>query len=199
MKFRYSHRVHVFAPYVRLSHHHHRCFASFLRKVQTPSPARASFSGNGSNSEGNSFLVPGATAATLLMLGVLHARRLYDDKKLEEAREKGIELEFRPDVKAKFLRMLPLRTISRLWGSLTSVELPIWLRPRVYRAWARAFHSNLEEANLPLEEYASLREFFARNLKEGSRPVDHDPCCLVTGESCGWYCFKIWRVGRIRG
>lgn len=31
---------------------------------------------------GDSFLVPGATAATLLMLGVLHARRLYDDKKV---------------------------------------------------------------------------------------------------------------------
>lgn len=31
---------------------------------------------------GNSFLVPGATVATILMLGALHARRLYDDKKV---------------------------------------------------------------------------------------------------------------------
>lgn len=31
---------------------------------------------------GDSFLVPGATVATLLMLGVLHARRMYDDKKV---------------------------------------------------------------------------------------------------------------------
>ena len=31
---------------------------------------------------GNIFLVPGATVATLLMLGALHARRLYDDKKV---------------------------------------------------------------------------------------------------------------------
>lgn len=31
---------------------------------------------------GNTFLVPGATVATLLMLGALHARRLYDDKKV---------------------------------------------------------------------------------------------------------------------
>lgn len=28
------------------------------------------------------FFVPGATAATIIMLGVLHARRLYDDKKV---------------------------------------------------------------------------------------------------------------------
>jgi len=31
---------------------------------------------------GDSFLVPGATVATILMLGVLHARRLYVDKKV---------------------------------------------------------------------------------------------------------------------
>lgn len=40
---------------------------------------------------------------------------------------------------------------------------------------------DLEEAQLPLEEYASLREFFVRKLKESSRPIDSDPYCLVTG------------------
>jgi hypothetical protein len=41
--------------------------------------------------------------------------------------------------------------------------------------------SDLEEAALPLEEYTSLKEFFARALKEGSRPINADPQCLVTG------------------
>lgn len=41
--------------------------------------------------------------------------------------------------------------------------------------------SDLEEAQLPLEEYASLREFFVRKLKEGSRPIESCPYCLVTG------------------
>lgn len=41
-------------------------------------------------------------------------------------------------------------------------------------------NSDLEEAQLPLEEYASLRDFFVRKLKEGSRPIDADPYCLVT-------------------
>ncbi|MCI40240.1 phosphatidylserine decarboxylase proenzyme, partial [Trifolium medium] len=36
-------------------------------------------------------------------------------------REKGIELEFQPDAKASFLRLLPLRSISRCWGQLTSM------------------------------------------------------------------------------
>jgi len=43
------------------------------------------------------------------------------------------------------------------------------------------FISDLEEAALPLEEYSSLQEFFVRALKEGSRPIDPDPKCLVTG------------------
>ncbi|PSS11543.1 Phosphatidylserine decarboxylase 1 alpha chain like [Actinidia chinensis var. chinensis] len=182
MKFRVSQRLPLVGHHTRNNHLYQQrlCFTSFLRKVQTTQPRASPNGGGSSNSKGNSFLVPGATAVTIVMLGALHARRLYDDKKLEEARDKGADLEFQPDVKATFLRLLPLRSISRFWGSLTSVELPIWFRPHVYRAWARAFHSNLEEAAKPLEEYASLREFFVRTLKEDCRPIDSDPCCLIS-------------------
>ena len=31
---------------------------------------------------GSAYLLPGATVATILMLGALHARRLYDDRKV---------------------------------------------------------------------------------------------------------------------
>ncbi|XP_027080818.2 phosphatidylserine decarboxylase proenzyme 1, mitochondrial isoform X2 [Coffea eugenioides] len=184
MKFRAAtQRLLLFAQAARHARNFHqqpRHFSTFFRKVQS-SAARASINGGGGGGRrGNSFFVPGATVGTVLMLGALHARRLYDDKKIEEAREKGIELEFHPDVKATFLSFLPLRTISRFWGFLTSVEYPIWLRPHVYKAWARAFDSNLEEAALPLEEYASLRHFFVRTLKEGCRPIDSDPCCLIS-------------------
>ena len=34
------------------------------------------------NFAGNPYLLPGATVATILMLGALHARRLYEDKKV---------------------------------------------------------------------------------------------------------------------
>ncbi|KAK9275009.1 hypothetical protein L1049_022267 [Liquidambar formosana] len=183
MRFRGFQRLPLLPYDARLSRLRHQRlhFTSFFRKLHN-TQARASINGGTSSSEGasNSYLVPGATVATILMLGTLHARRLYDDKKVEEAREKGIEFEFQPDVKASFLRLLPLRSISRFWGFLTSVEVPVWLRPHVYRAYARAFHSNLEETAKPLDEYASLREFFVRTLKEGSRPIDPDPRCLVS-------------------
>lgn len=184
MKFRAPQRIFILpstSSHLNSVRNHSRSFTSVFRRIRTPLQARASVGGgNGSSSQGDSYLVPGATVATLLMLGALHARRLYDDKKVEEARERGIEPEFKSDIKATFLRLIPLRLVSRCWGHMTNVELPIWLRPYVHRAWARAFHSNLEEVALPLDEYASLREFFVRSLKEGCRPIDPDLQCLVS-------------------
>lgn len=170
-----------------------RSFMNSLRGRDFKAAAGASQTGGGEG-DANQFLIPGATIATIVMLGVLHARRLYEDKKMEEAREKGIELEFLPDMKATFLKMVPLRSISRAWGLVTAVELPVWLRPFIYRSWARAFHSNISEAAQPLEEYASLREFFVRTLKEGSRPLDQDPKCLVSPVDG-----IILRVGQLKG
>jgi phosphatidylserine decarboxylase len=57
----------------------------------------------------------------------------------------------------------------------------MWARHYVYKGWARAFNSNLEEMSRPLEDYTSLREFFTRELKEGVRPLASGPACLVTG------------------
>ncbi|CAO2819473.1 unnamed protein product [Amaranthus hypochondriacus] len=186
MKFRVHRRFPAFNHFHRISNLNalqSRYFNSYLlKKIHTSSSARASFNGgnNSSNSNGNAYLLPGATVATILMLGALHARRLYDDRKVEEAKEKGVEPVFQPDAKASFLRLLPLRTISRVWGSLMSVELPVQVRPFLYKAWARAFHSNLEEVDLPLEEYPSMKDFFVRKLREGSRPIDKDPQCLIS-------------------
>ncbi|KAF7062654.1 hypothetical protein CFC21_069229 [Triticum aestivum] len=140
------------------------------------------------------FLLPGASAAVLLMLGVLHAKRMYDGKQLVERKEQGIEPEFSPDLKASFLRLLPLRSMSRVWGYLMEVEVPVFMRPAIYKAWARAFHSNLQEPALPLEEYPSLQAFFIRSLKEGSRPIDPDPNCLVSPVDG-----KVLRLGQLRG
>lgn len=114
------------------------------------------------------------------MLATLHARRLYDDSKLQQQRARGAEIQFSGDWKATFLLVLPLRFISRRWGEITSVELPLWLRSYVYSGWARAFHSNLDEASRPIEEYPSLRAFFTRKLKDGARPLEVGPSNLIS-------------------
>lgn len=78
-------------------------------------------------------------------------------------------------------RMLPQRTASRAFGCAASVPVPTFARKWIYGGWARAFQANLEEAELSMEEYRTLREFFARRLKPGSRAIeDAGPGGLVS-------------------
>uniref|UniRef100_A0A0E0K7I6 phosphatidylserine decarboxylase n=1 Tax=Oryza punctata TaxID=4537 RepID=A0A0E0K7I6_ORYPU len=152
-----------------------------------PSPHSQSHhaSANSGARQGN-FILPGATAATLVMFGILHARRMYEDQKVVERKEKGIEPEFSPDFKASAIAF-DVTFMGILDGS-------VFMRPAIYKAWARAFHSNLQEAAMPLEEYPSLQAFFIRSLKEGSRPIDADPNCLVSPVDG-----KVLRLGELRG
>lgn len=64
--------------------------------------------------------------------------------------------------------------MSRLWGYVNSLELPVWIRPYGFRLYAFAFGCNLDEVeHADLREYPSLGAFFYRRLKPGARPVDH--------------------------
>jgi len=68
--------------------------------------------------------------------------------------------------------------MSRVWGYVNSLELPIWFRPYGFRLYAFAFGCNLDEIEpSDLREYPSLGAFFYRKLKDGARPVD--PAILV--------------------
>ena len=66
---------------------------------------------------------------------------------------------------------LPLRNLSRVWGYLNSLELPVWFRPTGFRVYGRLFGCNLDEVVKELKEYTSLGDFFYRRLKDGVRPV----------------------------
>ena len=65
------------------------------------------------SSTGRVRLLPGATIATLLMLGTLHARRLYEQNKLDKKRLERRELEFEGGWKATFLQVLMFPNSSR--------------------------------------------------------------------------------------
>ncbi|CUA78175.1 phosphatidylserine decarboxylase [Rhizoctonia solani] len=70
------------------------------------------------------------------------------------------------------LAALPLRSLSRLWGALNTLELPVWMRPAGFKLYARIFGCNLDELKEPdLTKYASLGEFFYRELADGVRPI----------------------------
>ncbi|KAG6430800.1 hypothetical protein SASPL_108873 [Salvia splendens] len=246
--------------YNRIYLHRRFHFTTFLRSAR-PAQPQASFRGGANNSsgssQGNSFLVPGATVATILMLGALHVRRMYDDKQLqqfelssaklelkpdlknaklelsptfpssshplpshgyrereidgllsqrdhvaageqgeiEEAKAKGIESEFHPDVK-----ILEIATLALYFTILGLLD---WCGENFPFGYGHMYITHglelftlvyLEEAQLPLEEYASLREFFVRKLKESSRPIDSDPYCLVSPVDG-----TVLRFGELRG
>ncbi|CAH2351080.1 phosphatidylserine decarboxylase proenzyme 1, mitochondrial [[Candida] railenensis] len=68
--------------------------------------------------------------------------------------------------------ILPLKAISRLWGQVNSINLPVWLRSPSYRLYSTIFGVNLEEMDEPdLSTYPNLGEFFYRQLRPGVRPL----------------------------
>lgn len=67
---------------------------------------------------------------------------------------------------------LPLKTMSRLWGQVNSINLPVWMRLPSYKVYLYIFGVNLGEMEEPdLTTYANLLEFFYRSLRPGVRPL----------------------------
>lgn len=70
------------------------------------------------------------------------------------------------------LKTLPLRMLSRVWGLVHSIDLPMWMREPIYMAWTKAFGCELHECEHPLNHHKNLASFFSRTLKPGLRPID---------------------------
>ncbi|HEY7471471.1 MAG TPA: archaetidylserine decarboxylase [Gemmatimonadota bacterium] len=73
------------------------------------------------------------------------------------------------------LERLPQGTLSRFAGRLADVPIPRPMRRPVLSAFARATGADPDEAERPLEEYATLDAFFVRRLRPGARPWRADP------------------------
>ncbi|ORY03386.1 phosphatidylserine decarboxylase [Basidiobolus meristosporus CBS 931.73] len=68
---------------------------------------------------------------------------------------------------------LPLKALSRLFGSFNGVTLPVWLREPGYKFYSWVFGCNLDEMENPdLKSYPNLGDFFYRTLKPGARPIE---------------------------
>lgn len=68
--------------------------------------------------------------------------------------------------------LLPKNLLSRWVGRLVHLRLPDPLRLWSMRWFAGRYRIDLNEAEKPLEEYASIGDLFVRRLKPGLRPVD---------------------------
>ncbi|XP_015588761.1 phosphatidylserine decarboxylase proenzyme, mitochondrial [Cephus cinctus] len=87
------------------------------------------------------------------------------------------------DVMVRCYCSLPLRIISRVWGWVASIQLPVPLRSSVYGFYAKAFDADLQEIDLDLTSFPALVDFFVRPLKQGARPIAND--CNIVSPSDG--------------
>ena len=78
------------------------------------------------------------------------------------------------------VRWAPKRLFSTLVGRIARRSIPRALRRPLYTAFARRVGANLDEVELPLEDYPTLDAFFTRRLAPASRPIDGRPGVVVS-------------------
>jgi len=73
------------------------------------------------------------------------------------------------------LRVLPEKDLSRVVGALARLPAPL-----AVRTFASLYGVAVDEAELPLDAYRSLVDFFTRRLKPGARPIAPGEGVLVS-------------------
>ncbi|KAH9016156.1 phosphatidylserine decarboxylase [Lactarius pseudohatsudake] len=107
-----------------------------------------------------------------LLLVVIQYRRHQAEKEVHVDEDGHEVIKLKGPWQVHILGALPLRNLSRLWGWLNSFELPVWLRPIGFKAYAFLFGCDLTEIEpSDLREYPSLGAFFYRSLAPGTRPI----------------------------
>ncbi|XP_026999977.1 phosphatidylserine decarboxylase proenzyme, mitochondrial isoform X2 [Tachysurus fulvidraco] len=116
----------------------------------------------------------------------------YKDRELEKL---GITVPPRvaSEIQVTIYKTIPTRLLSRAWGRLNQVDLPIWLRKPIYSLYIWTFGVNMKEAAVEdLQHYRNLGEFFRRKLKPQARPVCDSHCVISPADG------KILHFGRVK-
>ncbi|KAJ1733278.1 phosphatidylserine decarboxylase 1 [Coemansia biformis] len=125
-----------------------------------------------------------------LGLAVIGALRLYHierDRSADEGRRRAVEgVAVRGPWQLHVLSALPLKAMSRVFGSFNEMEIPRALRRPLLSIYAGIFGCSLEEMKDPdLSHYPNLATFFYRELRDGARPVDTRDDAAVVSPSDG--------------
>ena len=82
----------------------------------------------------------------------------------------------------KVLDILPTAMVSRMFGAVSSIQLPATVQRLVNRGFVSLARINRNEAALDIEDYPSLEALFTRELKPGTRTIaDADVVSPVDG------------------
>ncbi|MDX1958458.1 MAG: archaetidylserine decarboxylase [Leptospiraceae bacterium] len=94
--------------------------------------------------------------------------------------ETGARYEVSQDFYILLLSVLPKNLISKLFGMFTYIKLPRFLMIPILKAFAKLYKINVSEAELNIQEYNSLNQFFTRALKAGARIIDSAENAVVS-------------------
>jgi len=90
-----------------------------------------------------------------------------------------------PHSKASYLTQsivhsLPLRTVSQLFGKISSSSvIPEWLHQIAIKGMVGLYSIDMSDyVKERIESYSTLQEFFTREIKEQSRPIDAHACIV---------------------
>jgi phosphatidylserine decarboxylase len=90
-------------------------------------------------------------------------------------------------------RLLCRQPVSRLYGR---VQQHPWTRRQI-PGFIAQYGIDLSEAIVPTGGFACFNDFFTRRLKPGARPVDRDPCRLVSPADSRLQVFQLGRETRL--
>jgi len=120
--------------------------------------------------------------AGALVVGLIQWKRIRERNALEQPPDSGGG---QPEILddngyiVTIYKSLPLRHLSRLWGYIHDVQLPVWARKTILGGYAKATGCNVSEAEVDdLTQYSNLGAFFKRKLKAECRPI-HE-CSFVS-------------------
>ena len=71
--------------------------------------------------------------------------------------------------------VLPKNDLSHLVGRLVHRPLPWVLGQKSAELFARYYKINMDEAERPLSQYATIGDLFTRKLRPGARPLGGGP------------------------
>jgi phosphatidylserine decarboxylase len=94
--------------------------------------------------------------------------------------ESGVRYEVIKDFYLLLLSILPKNFISKLFGLLAMLNLPRFLMIPILKAFAKTYKINLDEAELEIQEYNSLNQFFTRALRAEARIIDSAENAVVS-------------------
>jgi len=110
-----------------------------------------------------------------LVVGLLQWKRIQARNKEQQPPDEKQEKPFDDDdYVVKIYKSLPLRHVSRLWGKIHDIYLPVWARNFVIGSYVKITGCDVSEAeNEDLTSYQNLGAFFRRKLKCDCRPIDN--------------------------